>query len=72
MGLRSLVFLVFFLSAFFLCRAVQDNDAQMVSDIDDVRIIGVIVLTILLGIAVIGMEWEARVRAFFSVKRLAC
>ena len=34
----------------------------MVGEIHDVRIIGLITVTVLLGVALIGMEWEARVR----------
>jgi solute carrier family 12 sodium/potassium/chloride transporter 2 len=33
----------------------------MVDDINDVRIIGVITVVVLLLIAIVGMEWEARV-----------
>ena len=33
----------------------------MVDEQNDVRIIGVITVCVLLGVAVIGMEWEARV-----------
>ncbi|XP_064608218.1 solute carrier family 12 member 2-like [Liolophura sinensis] len=39
---------------------LKDNDALMVDEIHDIRIIGVITLVILLVIAVVGMEWEAR------------
>jgi len=37
------------------------NDALMISEEHDIRIVGVITCTILLAIAIIGMEWEARV-----------
>ena len=37
----------------------------MVDEINDVRIIGVITVICLLGIAMAGMEWEAKV-IFFS------
>lgn len=35
----------------------------MVDPTNDIRIIGVITVTILLGISLAGMEWEAKVRA---------
>ena len=35
----------------------------MTDETNDIRIIGVITITLLLAIAIIGMEWEARVRA---------
>ncbi|CAG5133825.1 unnamed protein product, partial [Candidula unifasciata] len=35
-------------------------DAMMVDDLNDVRIIGSITITILLAIALVGMNWEAR------------
>lgn len=38
--------------------------------IQDVRIIGSITIVILLLIVVIGMEWEAKVRTFFSPQTL--
>ena len=33
----------------------------MVDEVNDVRIIGLITVLMLLGVAIIGMEWEARV-----------
>jgi sodium/chloride transporter 3 len=33
----------------------------MVDEVNDIRIIGVLTVTLLLAIAIIGMEWEARV-----------
>ncbi len=39
----------------------QAHDCLMVDEINDVRIIGLITVCVLLGVAVIGMEWEARV-----------
>lgn len=39
----------------------QANDALMVDEVNDIRIIGVLTVTLLLAIAIIGMEWEARV-----------
>ena len=38
----------------------------MVDEINDVRIIGVITVICLLGIAMAGMEWEAKVRLFVA------
>ena len=34
----------------------------MVDEANDIRIIGVITVTFLLCVAIVGMEWEARVR----------
>lgn len=39
----------------------QANDSLMVDETNDIRIIGVLTATLLLAIAIIGMEWEARV-----------
>lgn len=33
----------------------------MVDETNDIRIIGILTVTLLLAIAIIGMEWEARV-----------
>ena len=33
----------------------------MVDDLNDVRIIGVITVIVLVGVTLVGMEWEARV-----------
>lgn len=45
----------------------QDNSAQMVDDVNDVRIIGTITVIILLCITFAGMAWEAKVRSFALV-----
>jgi amino acid transporter len=42
-------------------QLLQNHDCLMVDEINDVRIIGVITIIFLLAIALIGMEWEARV-----------
>ncbi|XP_056022591.1 solute carrier family 12 member 3-like isoform X2 [Ostrea edulis] len=39
---------------------LKANDALMVDEVNDIRIIGVLTVTLLLAIAIIGMEWEAR------------
>lgn len=39
----------------------QDNNAQMVDDVNDVRIVGAITVVILLFITLAGMSWEAKV-----------
>lgn len=41
---------------------LQDNDALMVDEMNDIRIVGCITVVLLLGISVAGMEWEAKVR----------
>ena len=38
----------------------------MVDEVNDIRIIGVLTVTLLLVIAIIGMEWEARVSIIVS------
>uniref|UniRef100_A0A8C1EY36 Solute carrier family 12 member 10, tandem duplicate 3 n=1 Tax=Cyprinus carpio carpio TaxID=630221 RepID=A0A8C1EY36_CYPCA len=43
---------------------LKDNSAQMVDDVNDVRIIGTITVIILLCITFAGMAWEAKVRSF--------
>uniref|UniRef100_A0ABM0M1K2 Solute carrier family 12 member 2-like n=1 Tax=Saccoglossus kowalevskii TaxID=10224 RepID=A0ABM0M1K2_SACKO len=39
---------------------LKEYDAQIVDDVNDVRIIGVITVILILGIALVGMAWEAR------------
>ncbi|XP_052826762.1 solute carrier family 12 member 2, partial [Octopus bimaculoides] len=39
---------------------LKANNALLIDEVNDIRIIGVITITLLLGIAIIGMEWEAR------------
>lgn len=49
-----------------LCKPVsvvvlQENNAIMVDELNDIRIVGCITVVLLLGISVAGMEWEAKV-----------
>ncbi|ESP00673.1 hypothetical protein LOTGIDRAFT_177989 [Lottia gigantea] len=39
---------------------LKENDALMIDEVNDIRIIGMITIVFLLAIAIIGMEWEAR------------
>ncbi|XP_022331098.2 solute carrier family 12 member 2-like isoform X2 [Crassostrea virginica] len=39
---------------------LKANDALIVDETNDIRIIGVLTVTLLLAIAIVGMEWEAR------------
>lgn len=39
----------------------QEHDALTVDPTNDIRIIGVVTVTLLLGISLAGMEWEAKV-----------
>lgn len=39
---------------------LKANNALLIDEVNDIRVIGVITITFLLGIAIIGMEWEAR------------
>ena len=50
----------------------QAHDLLMVDEVNDVRIIGVITICLLLGVAIIGMEWEARVRVYTWVGPSIC
>ncbi|XP_056156833.1 solute carrier family 12 member 3-like [Lampris incognitus] len=44
---------------------LKDFDAIMVDDINDVRIVGAITVTLLLLISLAGMEWEAKTQILF-------
>ncbi|XP_041373186.1 LOW QUALITY PROTEIN: solute carrier family 12 member 2-like [Gigantopelta aegis] len=43
------------------------HNALMVDETNDIRIVGVITITLLLAIAIIGMEWEARAQLILLV-----
>lgn len=40
----------------------QEHNSLIVDPTNDIRIIGVVTVTVLLGISLAGMEWEAKVR----------
>ncbi|RXM33031.1 Solute carrier family 12 member 3 [Acipenser ruthenus] len=44
---------------------LREYDSTMVDPTNDIRIIGVITVTILLGISLAGMEWEAKAQVLF-------
>ncbi|XP_032813619.1 solute carrier family 12 member 3-like [Petromyzon marinus] len=44
-----------------------ETGSTMVDPINDIRIIGVITVTILLGISLAGMEWEAKAQVVFFI-----
>ncbi|ETE69997.1 Solute carrier family 12 member 3, partial [Ophiophagus hannah] len=44
---------------------VMEFDAVMTDPTNDIRIVGVITVTVLLGIALAGMEWEAKAQVVF-------
>ncbi|XP_069480895.1 solute carrier family 12 member 1 isoform X1 [Ambystoma mexicanum] len=46
---------------------LKDNEATMVDDMNDIRIIGSITVVLLLGISVAGMEWEAKAQVMLLV-----
>ncbi|KAG8598012.1 hypothetical protein GDO81_002463 [Engystomops pustulosus] len=46
---------------------LQDNNALMVDELNDIRIIGAITVVVLLGISVAGMEWEAKAQIVLLV-----
>lgn len=51
---------------------LTDNDISIIDGgIQDIRIIGLIVVTILLSIALIGMEWENKAQVFLLIILLA-
>lgn len=39
----------------------QEHNSLIVDPTNDIRIIGVVTVTVLLGISLAGMEWEAKV-----------
>ncbi|TRY79057.1 hypothetical protein DNTS_033306 [Danionella cerebrum] len=49
---------------------MKDNKAQMVDDVNDVRIIGTITICILLCITFAGMSWEAKAQILFFIALL--
>ncbi|XP_069622125.1 solute carrier family 12 member 1 isoform X2 [Ranitomeya imitator] len=46
---------------------LKDNNAIMVDEMNDIRIVGTITVIILLGISVAGMEWEAKAQIVLLV-----
>ncbi|CAJ0952100.1 unnamed protein product [Ranitomeya imitator] len=46
---------------------LQENNALMVDELNDIRIIGAITVVLLLGISVAGMEWEAKAQILLLV-----
>lgn len=46
----------------FPAASLQDVDALMTDELNDIRIVGTLTVILLLGISVAGMEWEAKVR----------
>ncbi|XP_052797099.1 solute carrier family 12 member 2-like isoform X2 [Mya arenaria] len=46
---------------------LKAHDALMTDEVNDIRIIGCITITVLLAIAIIGMEWEARAQLVLMV-----
>ncbi|KAG1937890.1 solute carrier family [Pimephales promelas] len=49
---------------------LKENDAQIVDDVNDVRIIGTITIVILLCITFAGMSWEAKAQILFFIALL--
>ncbi|KAM8946863.1 solute carrier family 12 member 3 [Pelodytes ibericus] len=46
---------------------MTDFDSSIVDPINDIRIIGIITVTVLLGISLAGMEWEAKAQVLFFI-----
>ncbi|XP_029464580.1 solute carrier family 12 member 3 [Rhinatrema bivittatum] len=46
---------------------LQEYNSSMVDPTNDIRIIGVITVTLLLGISLAGMEWEAKAQVLFFI-----
>ncbi|NXJ75159.1 S12A3 protein, partial [Trogon melanurus] len=44
---------------------LQEHDSLIVDPTNDIRIIGVVTVTVLLGISLAGMEWEAKAQILF-------
>lgn len=49
------------LSALWTVPLLQEHNSLIVDPTNDIRIIGVVTVTVLLGISLAGMEWEAKV-----------
>uniref|UniRef100_A0A3P8V8M6 Solute carrier family 12 member 1 n=1 Tax=Cynoglossus semilaevis TaxID=244447 RepID=A0A3P8V8M6_CYNSE len=50
---------------------LKENNAIMVDELNDIRIVGCITVVLLLGISVAGMEWEAKAQLVLLVILLA-
>nr|XP_006114792.1 solute carrier family 12 member 3 [Pelodiscus sinensis] len=46
---------------------LQESNSPIVDPTNDIRIIGVITVTVLLGISLAGMEWEAKAQVLFFI-----
>uniref|UniRef100_A0A669R9A9 Solute carrier family 12 member 3 n=1 Tax=Phasianus colchicus TaxID=9054 RepID=A0A669R9A9_PHACC len=46
---------------------LQEHDSLIVDPTNDIRIIGVLTVTVLLGISLAGMEWEAKILFFLVI-----
>ncbi|XP_077328086.1 solute carrier family 12 member 1 isoform X2 [Lithobates pipiens] len=46
---------------------LKDNNAIMIDEINDIRIVGAITVVLLLGISVAGMEWEAKTQVVLLI-----
>ncbi|XP_062997421.1 solute carrier family 12 member 3 isoform X1 [Elgaria multicarinata webbii] len=46
---------------------LQEYNSTMVDPTNDIRIIGVITVTVLLGVSLAGMEWEAKAQVLFFI-----
>ena len=46
---------------------LRDNDSLIVDETNDIRIIGVVTIVILLGVTMVGLEWEVRAHMFFFI-----
>ncbi|KAL4613323.1 putative Na-K-2Cl cotransporter [Arapaima gigas] len=46
---------------------LKENDAMMVNETNDIRIIGCITVVLLLGISLAGMEWEAKAQIILLI-----
>ncbi|XP_066492928.1 solute carrier family 12 member 3 isoform X2 [Tiliqua scincoides] len=46
---------------------LQEHNSPIVDPTNDIRIIGIITVTVLLGISLAGMEWEAKAQVLFFI-----
>lgn len=54
------------------CPLPQEYGSPIVDPTNDIRIIGVITVTVLLAISLAGMEWESKVRSWVGEGTRRC
>ena len=46
---------------------LRDNDALMVNETNDIRIVGLITIIILLGVTMVGLQWVVRTQIILLI-----